>query len=95
MSKKELGIDKAVSSQIALIEKLSGLYEEVAAATQKLDEDTDKAEAMESDINQAKFYHDVIVEDMTKIREAADQAEPLIPEGYLPYPTYEQILFYV
>ena len=25
----------------------------------------------------------------------ADEAEPLIPEGYLPYPTYEQILFYV
>ena len=50
---------------------------------------------MEEDINKAKFYHEVIVSDMEKIREAADMAEPLIPEGYLPYPTYEQILFYV
>jgi glutamine synthetase len=95
MSKKELGIEKAVASQKELIEKLAGLYEEVIKATEKLAADTDKAEAMESDINQAKFYHDVIVEDMNKIREFADEAEPLIPEGYLPYPTYEQILFYV
>ena len=57
--------------------------------------DTDKAESMDADIDQAKFYHDVIVTDMEKVREFADAAEPLIPEGYLPYPTYEQILFYV
>ena len=50
---------------------------------------------MDPDINQAKFYHDVIVADMEEIRKTADLAEPLIPEGYLPYPTYEQILFYV
>lgn len=95
MSKKELGIEKAVSSQKDLIEKLAGLYEEVIKATDKLAADTDKAEAMDPTLDQAKFYHDVIVEDMIKIRQYADEAEPLIPEGYLPYPTYEQILFYV
>ena len=80
MSKKELGIEKAVSSQKDLIEKLAGLYEEVIKATDKLAADTDKAEKMDPDIDQAKFYHDVIVEDMTKIRQYADEAEPLIPE---------------
>ena len=65
------------------------------AATDKLIEDTEKAEKMECDINQAKFYHDTVLKDMEEVRVYADKAEPLIPEGYLPYPTYEQILFYV
>ena len=69
----------------------SGTYK----VTDKLIEDIDKAEKMECDINQAKFYHDTVLKDMEEVRVYADKAEPLIPEGYLPYPTYEQILFYV
>ena len=50
---------------------------------------------MEADIEQAKFYHDTVLADMDEIRKIADTAEPLLPEGYLPYPTYEEMLFYV
>ena len=64
-------------------------------ATAKLSEDTVKAESMELNIDQAKFYHDVVLADMEEIRKYADAAEPLLPEEYLPYPTYEQMLFYV
>ena len=95
LAKKELGVKAAATTQKALIEKLSGYYDEVVKATEKLSKDTDKAEAMDCDIKQAKFYHDTVVADMEAIRKIADAAEPLIPEGYLPYPTYEQILFYV
>ncbi len=95
LSKKELGIEAAAATQKELITKLAGYYEDVMKATGKLSEDIEKAEGMEADIEQAKFYHDVLVADMEKVREHADLAEPLIPEGYLPYPTYEQILFYV
>ncbi len=95
LSKKELGIEAAAGTQKELITKLAGYYETVVKATEKLSADIEKAEGMECDINQAKFYHDVLVADMEEIRKTADMAEPLIPEGYLPYPTYEQILFYV
>ncbi len=95
MARKEIGISTGVDMQKELIEKLSGYYEKVITATKKLSEDIKKAEAMEADIEQAKFYHDTLLADMDEIREYADAAEPLIPEGYLPYPTYEQILFYV
>ena len=95
LSKKQLGIDPAVSTQTELIKKLSSYYEDVIKATEKLAKDVAAAEAMEADINQAKFYHDTVIADMEEIRKYADQAEPLIPEGYLPYPTYEQMLFYV
>ena len=50
---------------------------------------------MEQDLDQAKFYHDVVLSDMEEIRKYADAAEPLLPEGYLPYPTYEELLFYI
>ena len=95
LSKKQLGIEPAVGAQTELIKKLSSYYEDVIKATEVLSKDVAKAEAMDADINQCKFYHDTVLADMEEVRKYADLAEPLIPEGYLPYPTYEQMLFYV
>ncbi len=95
LARKELGVDKGCGAQTDLITKLSGCYDDIIKATQKLSDDTDKAESMDPDIEQAKFYHDVVLADMDEIRKYADEAEPLLPEGYLPYPTYEEMLFYV
>ena len=95
LSRKQLGVDAGITTQTDLIKKLSGYYEEIIKATEKLSKDTEKAEGMDPDIEQAKFYHDVVLSDMDEIRKYADEAEPLLPEGYLPYPTYEEMLFYV
>ena len=95
LQRKQLGIDVGCDTQTELIKKLAGYYDEIIKTTKKLSEDTDKAEAMDPDIEQAKFYHDVVIADMDEIRKYADAAEPLLPEGYLPYPTYEEMLFYV
>ena len=95
LKRKQLGIDKGCESQTELIGRLSGYYDEIIHLTDKLSEDTEKAEEMEADIEQAKFYHDTVLADMDEIRKIADTAEPLLPEGYLPYPTYEEMLFYV
>ncbi len=95
LQRKQLGIDVGCDTQTELIKKLAGYYDEIIKTTKKLSEDTDKAEAMDPDIEQAKFYHDVVISDMDEIRKYADAAEPLLPEGYLPYPTYEEMLFYV
>ena len=95
LKRKQLGIEKGCESQTELIGRLSGYYDEVIKLTEKLTEDTEKAESMEADIEQARFYHDTVLLDMDEIRKTADAAEPLLPEGYLPYPTYEEMLFYV
>ena len=34
-----------------------------------------------------------LLKDMDELREYADEAEALIPDEYLPYPTYGQMLF--
>lgn len=95
LSRKQLGISAGIAPVEALITKLSGLYEQVIVATDKLAADTVTAEGIEDALAQAQYYHDTILADMEEIRSYADAAEPMIPEEYLPYPTYEQMLFYV
>ncbi len=95
LSKKQIGVEAGCKVQTEQINKLSGYYENVYSATEKLLADIEKAENMEQNLDQAKFYHDVVLSDMEEIRKYADAAEPLLPEGYLPYPTYEELLFYI
>ncbi|MCR4651446.1 MAG: glutamine synthetase III [Lachnospiraceae bacterium] len=95
IARKSVSASITTSAEQKLIEKLSGYYESITELTEKLHDDTDKAESISDILEQALFYHDVVFDDMNKIREVADQAEPLIPEDIIPYPTYEEILFYV
>lgn len=83
------------TSQLELVKKLSGLYEKISELEAKLEADTAKAEGMGESLETAKFYHDTIKEEMDAIREAADEAETLLPADVLPYPTYADMLFYV
>ena len=59
----------------------------------KLSADTKKAEQMTDNLETAKYYHEVILEDMESLRSYVDEAEAYIPEDYLPYPTYGELLF--
>ena len=59
----------------------------------KLNEDTKKAEEMSDVFEMADYYHKIVLKDMAELRQYADQAEAMIPEKYLSYPTYEQMLF--
>ena len=41
----------------------------------------------------AKYYEANVLKDMAELRAVVDSAEALIPEAYLPYPTYGEMLF--
>ena len=82
-------------ADMKLIRMLSDGYDKLFDLVSKLSEDTDKAEAMGDALEQAKFYHDTIIADMEQIRKVADPLEGYLPDGVLPYPKYEEILFYV
>ena len=94
-AKKQLCDSISTKTEKAIIEKLTGLGDAIYEATQKLIADTDAAEKMEDSLEAARFYQQTILSDMSKVREAADEAETMIPAGILPYPTYADILFYV
>ena len=59
----------------------------------KLTEDTKKAEGIKDVLEAAKFYHDTVLADMDELRKSVDKAEAIIPNSYLPYPTYGELLF--
>ncbi|MBQ9862857.1 MAG: glutamine synthetase III [Lachnospiraceae bacterium] len=95
LNKKEFSDSLSTVAEEKLSKELSGYYESVSKLNDKLKADVLKAEKIEDSLKQASFYHDTIVTDMEKLRAVADEAEGLIPEDILPYPTYEKMLFYV
>ncbi len=95
IAKKEVSDAIPTKAEEKLLAKLAGYYEEISEKVEKLKADTKKAEATEDLQAQASFYHETVIEDMAALRVVADEAEELIPEELMPYPTYEQMLFYV
>jgi glutamine synthetase len=67
--------------------------EAIDAALSKLHDDTKRAEKDGDELHTAKYYHDTILADMEELRSHVDTAEAMIPEAYLPYPTYGEMLF--
>ncbi len=76
-----------------ILSALDDLEEEIFTKLQKLNEDTAKAEQTEDVLAAAKFYHESVLEDMEDLRSSVDAAEKFIPEAYLSYPTYGQLLY--
>ena len=83
------------TAQTKSLTSLMEAYEKMSELTDKLVADTETAESMEDMEKLAFFYHDTILADMDEIRSIADKVETKLPTDVLPYPTYEEMLFYV
>ncbi len=94
LQKKEVlpGAECVMESGILkVLDEASG---EMSRALVRLKEDTEKAETITEDIlKQAVYYKDTVLKDMEELREYADKAEAVIPDKYLSYPTYGEMLF--
>ena len=93
-AKKSVVADVSVASEAALISKLSTLADTMAKDLETLKADTAKALASSDDVLAcSKAYQGTVLEDMETLRKSADEAEALIPDELLPYPTYDELLF--
>ena len=93
-AKKSVVDDISVASEAALISKLSTLADTMAKDLETLKADTAKALASSDDVLAcSKAYQETVLEDMEVLRKSADEAEALIPDELLPYPTYDELLF--
>ena len=93
-AKKSVIADVSVASEAALISKLSTLADTMAKDLETLKADTAKALASSDDVLAcSKAYQGTVLEDMEALRKSADEAEALIPDELLPYPTYDELLF--
>lgn len=93
MQKKSLLGDKVATLELSLLTKLDAASMEMSKALEKLAEDTVTAEGKTDALETAAFYQSTVLADMDELRKYADQAEALIPDKYLSYPTYGQMLF--
>ena len=93
LRKRSLLPDSKCSYESEILKTLDKAGEEIAAAMDRLAEDTAKAEGIADLLEQAKFYHETILAGMDELRFWTDRAEAIIPDEYLPYPTYEKMLF--
>ena len=94
-SKKELVPGITTKAEEKLITKLSGLADAISDELDTLKDMIGTAEGMDDYLKAGTYYHDTILTEMEKIRLAVNDAEVLIPEDYLPYPTYDALLFYI
>ncbi len=93
LKKKQLLPNLKCSYEDEIITTLDETSEKIGTALAKLDADTKTAEKETDELKAAQFYHETILTDMDVLRESVDKAEAIIPDGYLPYPTYGQMLF--
>lgn len=91
--KEALGL--STTSDRKLLEKMNGLYEAITSGTETLAEELTASVSIDDFQEQADFCHDKILASLEEIRVSADQAEALIPDSLLPYPTYDTLLFSV
>ncbi len=85
--------DLALTAQKDQLKTLSSLYDEIFSLNGRLAADTATAEQTSDALACADYYHETILADMEALRAKADEAEAQIPGAYLPYPTYDQLLF--
>ncbi len=93
VKKKTLVPGLPLTYETSLITKLSSLQAEIASGLEQLLADADAADAKESALLTAKAYHGVVLAHMEALRVKIDEAESLVPDALLPYPTYDQLLF--
>ena len=93
VQKKSILSDVSGALETGIIKELDEASAKMGEALKKLDEDTSEAEKKEDALETASFYQSKVLADMDELRTYADTAEALIPEKYLSYPTYGQMLF--
>lgn len=77
----------------SVLEKIDSASEQINAQLEKLEKDTAAAEQVEDILQCARMYHDKVLQDMDDLRAVVDSIEALIPDQYVPYPTYGEMLF--
>ncbi len=93
IQKKSLLGDGASVLETGVLATIDKASAGMCKALEKLAADTRVAEEKEELLEQASYYQQTILADMDELRKYADEAEALIPDKYLSYPTYGQMLF--
>ncbi len=93
--KNSIGIDTAEDASLILARKLSALTNEMYRKIEILEKVVANAKGIESGQPLADYTKNNILAAMNELRAVADEIEVDIPDEYMPYPSYTQLLFSV
>lgn len=94
-SKKAFMPSLSTETEEALVTSLSKTYTAITGGVAELKKLTAAADSLDTMQSMADSYHKDVLAKMEELRLMANEAEALIPDSKLPYPTYDQLLFYV
>ena len=92
-SKKAFMPSLSTATEEALVTTLSNAYTQLTDGIAELKKLTASADSLDSMQAIADSYHKDVLAKMEELRLIANEAEALIPESKLPYPTYDELLF--
>ena len=92
-AKKAVASGLKCSYEKGLVEKLSGLIDEIAQKTDELDAAIIRIHDAEDIIEESEMVRDMLLPVMSELRVPCDKAELLTAKSYWPFPTYEDLLF--
>lgn len=84
----------STAAEEALVQKLTDAYCGLTDGAAALKTVMEKADAVGDMQKVAEAYHDEVLAKMNELAETANTVEALIPDEYLPYPTYDHLLFF-
>lgn len=93
-AKKAFMSSISTAAEEALVQQLTDAYTELTDGVAALKELTEKADAAGDMQKTAEAYHDEVLAKMNELAAIANTVEALIPDEYLPYPTYDHLLFF-
>ena len=93
IQKKQVLAGAKCTLETSILTKLDAASEAIGLAVEKLEKDLAETQQITDSLALATAYHDTILADMDALRAPVDAAEEMIPETYLPYPTYSKLLF--
>ena len=93
IQKKQVLAGAKCTLETSILTKLDAASEAIGLAVEKLEKDLAETQKITESLALATAYHDIILADMDALRAPVDAAEEMIPETYLPYPTYSKLLF--
>ena len=92
--KKDIALGFATDYEVSLLKDVSSLSSGLYLATLDLEKALEKA-TMKDPYELAIYHHDVVLADMTKLRDVADKLEVIVGTEYWPMPDYGKLLFSV
>ena len=82
-----------VISQEKLLSTLARLYTSISEMTEELKSAIAGADSIGDFMEKVRYFNYTVLAKMNGLRSFVDEAEALIPESFLTYPTYDKLLF--